>query len=77
MRNGSHYHMSHKNFIGFIPISNNKELTLNFTLNVEKSTEYRIKQIEIAEANYYRSLVKTLDKIENRLYEINTTKKKR
>ena len=23
MRNGSHYHMSHKNFIGFIPISNN------------------------------------------------------
>ena len=31
---------------------------------VQKSTEYRIKQIEIAEANYYRSLVKTLDKIE-------------
>ena len=31
---------------------------------VQKSTEYRIKQIEIAEANYYRSLVKVLDKIE-------------
>ena len=31
---------------------------------VQKSTEYRIKQIEIAEANYYRSLVKSLDKIE-------------
>ena len=31
---------------------------------VKKSTEYRIKQIEIAEANYYRSLVKALDKIE-------------
>ena len=31
---------------------------------VQKSTEYRIKQIEIAEANYYRSLVKALDKIE-------------
>ena len=42
MRNGSHYHISHKNFIGFIPKSNNKELALNFTLNVEKSTEYRI-----------------------------------
>ena len=31
---------------------------------VQKSTEYRIKQIEIAEANYYKSLVKALDKIE-------------
>ena len=31
---------------------------------IQKSTEYRIKQIEIAEANYYRSLVKALDKIE-------------
>ena len=31
---------------------------------VQRSTEYRIKQIEIAEANYYRSLVKALDKIE-------------
>ena len=30
---------------------------------VQKSTEYRIKQIEIAEANYYRSLVKALDKV--------------
>ncbi len=34
---------------------------------VQKSTEYRIKQIEIAEANYYRSLVKTLDKIEREI----------
>ena len=31
---------------------------------VKEATEYRIKQIEIAEANYYRSLVKALDKIE-------------
>ena len=31
---------------------------------VKDATEYRIKQIEIAEANYYRSLVKSLDKIE-------------
>ena len=34
---------------------------------VQKSTEYRIKQIEIAEANYYRSLVKALDKIEKEI----------
>ena len=34
---------------------------------VQKSTEYRIKQIEIAEANYYRSLVKALDKIEREI----------
>ena len=34
---------------------------------VKKSTEYRIKQIEIAEANYYRSLVKALDKIEREI----------
>ena len=31
---------------------------------VEKSTNYRIKQIEIAEAQYYKSLVSTLDRIE-------------
>ena len=31
---------------------------------VQKSTEYRIKQIELAEAEYYKSLIKTLDRIE-------------
>ena len=31
---------------------------------VQKSTEYRIKQIELAEAEYYKSLVATLDRIE-------------
>ena len=31
---------------------------------VQKSTEYRIKQIEIAEANFYRTLTETLDRIE-------------
>ena len=37
---------------------------------VEKSTNYRIKQIEIAEANYYRSLVKALDKIEREVVSL-------
>ncbi len=31
---------------------------------VKKSTEYRIKQIELAEANYYKTLTETLDRIE-------------
>ena len=31
---------------------------------VQKSAEYRIKQIELAEAQYYKSLVTTLDRIE-------------
>ena len=31
---------------------------------VKDATEYRIKQIEIAEAKYYETLIKTLDKIE-------------
>ena len=31
---------------------------------VKKSTEYRIKQIELAEANYYKTLTQTLDRIE-------------
>ena len=31
---------------------------------VQKSAEYRIKQIEIAEAQYYKTLVATLDRIE-------------
>ena len=31
---------------------------------VQRSTEYRIKQIEIAEAKYYKTLVESLDRIE-------------
>jgi len=31
---------------------------------VKNATEYRIKQIEIAEAQYYKSLIETLDRIE-------------
>jgi hypothetical protein len=31
---------------------------------IQKTTEYRIKQIELAEAQYYKSLVETLDRIE-------------
>ena len=31
---------------------------------VKDATEYRIKQIEIAEANFYRTLTETLDRIE-------------
>ena len=31
---------------------------------VKDATKYRIKQIEIAEAKYYETLIKTLDKIE-------------
>ena len=31
---------------------------------VKDATEYRIKQIEIAEANFYRTLTQTLDRIE-------------
>ena len=34
------------------------------TDKVKKSTEYRIKQIELAEANYYKTLTETLDRIE-------------
>jgi hypothetical protein len=30
---------------------------------VKKATLYRIKQIEIAEAEYYQSLINTLDRI--------------
>ena len=37
---------------------------------VKDATEYRIKQIEIAEANYYRSLVKSLDKIEREVVSL-------
>ena len=31
---------------------------------IKEATEYRIKQIELAEAKYYETLIKTLDKIE-------------
>ena len=31
---------------------------------VKDATEYRIKQIELAEANYYKTLTETLDRIE-------------
>ncbi len=31
---------------------------------IKDATEYRIKQIELAEARYYETLIKTLDKIE-------------
>ena len=34
---------------------------------VKDSTEYRIKQIEIAEANFYRTLTETLDRIEREI----------
>jgi len=37
---------------------------------VQKSTEYRIKQIEIAEAKYYKTLVSTLDKIEKEIVSL-------
>ena len=37
---------------------------------VQKSAEYRIKQIEIAEAQYYKSLVATLDRIEREVVSL-------
>ena len=37
---------------------------------VKKSTEYRIKQIEIAEAKYYKTLVATLDRIEREVVSL-------
>ena len=37
---------------------------------VQKSTEYRIKQIEIAEAQYYKTLVATLDRIEREVVSL-------
>jgi hypothetical protein len=37
---------------------------------VQKSTEYRIKQIEIAEAKYYKTLVATLDRIEREVVSL-------
>ena len=37
---------------------------------VKKSTEYRIKQIELAEANYYKTLTETLDRIEREVIKV-------
>lgn len=34
---------------------------------IKDATEYRIKQIEIAEAKYYKTLIKTLDRIETQV----------
>ena len=40
---------------------------------IQKSTEYRIKQIELAEANYYKELTKALDRIERRVISLADT----
>ena len=37
---------------------------------VKKSTDYRIKQIEIAEEKYYITLIATLDRIEREVVEL-------
>ena len=37
---------------------------------VQRSTEYRIKQIELAEAKYYKTLVATLDRIEREVVSL-------
>ena len=37
---------------------------------VQKSTDYRIKQIEIAEEKYYKTLIATLDRIEREVVEL-------
>jgi len=37
---------------------------------IKEATEYRIKQIELAEAKYYETLIKTLDKIEAEVVSI-------
>ena len=37
---------------------------------VKDATLYRIKQIELAEAEYYKTLVKTLDKIEKEVISL-------
>jgi hypothetical protein len=37
---------------------------------VKKATQYRIKQIELAEAKYYETLIKTLDKIEREVVSL-------
>ena len=40
---------------------------------VKDATLYRIKQIELAEAEYYKTLVKTLDKIEREVVSLIST----
>ena len=37
---------------------------------VKDATLYRIKQIELAEAEYYKSLIKTLDRIEREVVSL-------
>ena len=37
---------------------------------VQKSTEYRIKQIELAEAKYYKTLTSTLDRNEREVVSL-------
>ena len=37
---------------------------------VKKATLYRIKQIELAEAEYYKSLIATLDRIEREVVSL-------
>ena len=37
---------------------------------IQKTTEYRIKQIELAEAQYYKSLVEALDRIEREVVSL-------
>ena len=37
---------------------------------IQKTTEYRIKQIELAEAQYYKSLIATLDRIEREVVSL-------
>ena len=37
---------------------------------VQKSTEYRIKQIELAESKYYKTLTSTLDRIEREVVSL-------
>ena len=37
---------------------------------IQKTTQYRIKQIELAEAEYYKTLIKTLDRIEREVVSL-------
>ncbi len=37
---------------------------------VKDATDYRIKQIEIAEEKYYKTLIATLDRIEREVVEL-------
>jgi hypothetical protein len=44
--------------------SSNSRTNLRMSDIIKDATQYRIKQIELAEARYYETLIKTLDKIE-------------